>query len=337
MSNPSRSAASIAIMNSTDSPPIVIISADFDYSHVGEIPSSVDLRVVPPIPDARPLHEAVDAGLLAQARALVIELGTVDEETLRAAPHLEFLVVCRGTPANVNLPACVRRGVVVRATPARNADATADLTLALIIQALRRTSEAERWLRARNWMPEHQYMPYETFRGPQLRGLTLGVIGYGAVGRRVAERARSFGMHILAQGPRLLPGSAVDGAEVTDFAGLLARSDVISLHASANALTQGLIGASELALMRSGAVLINTARASLVDEDALIEALRSGHLGAAALDVFWEEPLRRDHPLFDLPSVVMTPHIGGASDDVVRNHSAAALAHLNEWLGDRRS
>jgi phosphoglycerate dehydrogenase-like enzyme len=223
----------------------------------------------------------------------------------------------------------------VRTTPGRNAQATADLTLALILDAVRRTSASQQWLRSGSWTARDQYLPYELFRGPQLSDLTLGIVGLGRVGVEVAHRALGFGMRVLAHGPHLTPAGAPDGVEATGLPDLLRRSDVISLHAPARPDTRGLIGAVEIARMRRGAVLVNTARASLIDEDAVVDALRTGHLGAAAFDVFWREPLPPGHPLLRLPQVVLTPHIGGASDSVVRNHSRAAVDHLLSWLGGR--
>ncbi|MCI1642516.1 MAG: hypothetical protein LKI58_11405 [Actinomyces sp.] len=318
--------------------PVVAVTSSFDRAAVPEdLADRLHLRWAPPVGDARPLWTVLDEQTLREARAVVVELASVDEDTLGRAPSLEAVIVCRGTPSNVDLEACRRRGIPVLTTPGRNAAATADLTLALIISAVRRVDEAERWIRSGAWSPDDQYYPYDEFRGPQLADLTLGIVGLGAVGREVARRALAFGLRTLAYGPHLTASNAPAGVEVAPLDEVLRLSDIVTLHAPGGTATAGLIGSDELARMRSGAVLVNAARASLVDEGAVLESLRSGHLAAAAFDVFWTEPPAADHPLLHLPRVVVTPHIGGASDSVIGNHSRAAVAHLVRWLAERET
>ncbi len=320
---------------STSDRPTVLVTADFSPEDAAPLSAVADVTVLPPIPDARAIHEAVDPARLLDAKALVVELGTVTDDTLRRAPALEFLVVCRGTPVNVDLEACAHHGVAVRTTPGRNAAATADLTLALILDAVRHVSDSQRWLREGRWTPDQRFYPYETFRGPQLSDLTLGIVGLGNVGRAVVRRAQGFGMTVLGHGPHLNAANAPEQVEATTLDDLLSRSDVVSLHTPARPETAGLLGTRELARMRPGAILINTARASLVDHDALVAALRDGSLAAAAIDVFEDEPPTPEEPLLDLPTAILTPHIGGASDSVVGTHTRAAIAHLRQWLDER--
>ena len=213
------------------------------------------------------------------AQLLVTEIEQVDAELLAAAPDVRLVATARGGPVNVDLDACAARGVPVVFTPARNADSVADFVLGVLLSLSRGIAAAERHLRDTGWHVDGE-LPYLHFRGRELAGLVLGLVGYGAIGRRVAQRARDgFGMQVVFNDP------AVDRS--TDLETLLARSDVVSLHCPRSPATRGLLDAAALRRMRSGALLVNTAGGGIVDEDALVEALVAGRLGVAALDEVW--------------------------------------------------
>ncbi|WP_110336870.1 NAD(P)-dependent oxidoreductase [Prauserella flavalba] len=311
--------------------PRVLVTAAFDRHVAEELAAEFDVTVAPPSDTGRSL---ADAGLddeLAAADAVVCELDLLDERSLAIAGNLRLAVSCRAAPVNIDLDACSRRGVPVATTPGRNADVTADLTFSLLLSALRNTSRAEAWLRAGSWHGDDVFEPYRIFRGLGLRGRTLGILGGGAVGRRVLARARAFGMNVLVYDPYLPGDTFGDEARLVPLEELLACSDVVSVHVPLMESTIGLIGAEQLATMRQGAYLINAGRAAVVEEQPLIDALRGGHLAGAGLDVFWTEPIPADHPLLSLPNVTLTPHIGGASDDVIAEHSRLAAAALRAW------
>lgn len=263
---------------------------------------------------------------------LICELERVDDAVLAAAPGLRLVASCRGNPTNVDLAAAEVRGVVVLATPGRNAISVADFSVGLLLTHLRRIARAETQLRERGWMTDGD-LPYFHFRGPELDGRTIGLVGFGAIGRLVGERLRAFGMSVLAFDPFVAQAPA--GVELVDLDGLLTRSDVISLHCPLTSETLGLIGERELALMGPDAVLVNTARAAVVDEAALLDALREHRIGGAALDVFWDEPLAPDHPVRDLDNVTLTPHIAGAADDVKRHQARMILEDIARWQAGR--
>lgn len=312
-------------------PAPVLVVAPFDDEVLAGLGAGFEIRRVVPAPGPTPLLEVVAADQLRDVRAIVCETEMIDAAALAAAPALEIVISCRSNPVNVDLEACVSRGITVATTPARNAEVTADLTMALLLDTLRRVSAAQRWLREGRWRADDLHEPYRRFRGPGLTGRTLGVVGGGAVGRRVAVRARGFGMQVLISDP-YLDAAAVDGvAEVVPLDDLLNRCDVLTIHVPLTDATRGLIGADELARLRPGAFVINAGRAAIIDEDALVAALTSGRLAGAGLDVFWQEPLAPDHPLLDMEGVVLTPHIGGASDDVVVHQSRLAAAALEAW------
>ncbi len=210
---------------------------------------------------------------------------------------------------NVDLEACRRRGVAVTNTPGVLTNATAELALALTLAAARRTSEAERQLRAGGWVG---WDPGEHL-GLELSGATFGVVGMGRIGRRYAELVVPLAGEILyASRSRKADAERALGATQVGLAELLRRADVVSLHVPGSRETTHLVGASELRAMRSHAVLVNTARGSLVDARALAEALRAGEIGAAGLDVYEAEP-SVPAGLLDAPRCVLLPHIGSAT------------------------
>jgi D-3-phosphoglycerate dehydrogenase len=178
--------------------------------------------------------------------------------------------------------------------------------------------------------------PYTLYKGPELRTQTLGLIGFGSVGRRVAERAVALGMPVLAHDP-YVPAAQVTaaGCNPVSLEGLLREADIVSLHARGSGAP--LLGERELLLMKPGAYLVNTARAVLLDYDALYRLLRDGRLAGAALDVFPTEPLPPDSPFLALPNVTLTPHLAGASTNVEEHQSEIMIANLRALLygGDR--
>lgn len=267
---------------------------------------------------------AVDA---AGASVLVVEADVVGAAFYRACPQVAVVAATRGDPWNLDVAAATAAGVLALRTPGRNAGAVAELALGLMIAAARGIVTADRDIRADRWMVDDA-IAQQRFRGPQLAGATLGLVGYGAVGRELARIARGCGMDVVAYDPYADAVSlAAAGVERADtLAAMLPRCTFVSVHAALTDETRGLLGAAELALLPHGAVVVNTAREPIVDRGALVAALAGGHLGAAALDHFEGEYIGADDPLAQLPNVVLTPHIGGAS--------AGADARHTEMLAD---
>jgi len=249
----------------------------------------------------------------------------VDGELLEAAgPQLRCVANVAVGYDNVDLEAAARHGVVVTNTPGVLDDATADLTLGLILAATRRLAEGDRLIRSgRGWSWGMGFM-----LGSGLQGKRLGIVGLGGIGRRVAERARAFGMEIAYHSRRPAPAEveATLEAERLPFEDLLATADVLSLHVPLSPETRHLVGAAELEAMKPGAVLINAARGPVVDERALATALAEGEIAAAGLDVYEHEPLV-EPALLELDNVVLVPHLGSAT--VETRTAMAELAARN--------
>jgi len=245
------------------------------------------------------------------ADLLVVESDFVSGRVLDLG--LRAVGSCRGDPNNVDVAAATARGIPVLRAPGRNADAVAELTVALLLAVNRGVVRADLDVREGQTYRDGT-IPYQRFRAWQLAGRTAGVVGLGAVGRATKWRLEGLGMRVVAHDPY-----APDATHSLDD--LLAESDVVSMHAVVTPETTGLIGADQFARMRPGAIYLNSARALLHDTDALVAALQSGHLGGAGLDHFEGEHLAVDHPLVSMPNVVLTPHIGGATYDTEANHS----------------
>ena len=239
---------------------------------------------------------------LAEAEVVIPEHIPVDEAFLAQAVRLRMVQTGAGYD-NVDLAACTRHGVQVCNAAGVNAAAVAEHVMAFLLCHYKNICPLDHAMHAGSAIP-----PYS---GGELRGRTLGLIGLGRIAREVALRAQAFGMHVLGWSYRPI---AVPGVEQVTLEALCQASDVISLHVPLKADTCGMIDAAVLEQMKPGALLINTARGGLIDEAALIAALRSGHLGGACLDVFAKEPLALESPLRGMANVILTPHTAGYPD-----------------------
>lgn len=272
-----------------------------------------------PVPGATitwiPGSEATPAG----SYVAIVPLLTrrISAAELAGLPRLRIVANCAVGVDNVDLAACAARGVAVTNTPNVLTDATADLAMALLLAAARRMKEGERLIRQGRWVG---WDPRQLL-GLELHGATLGIVGAGRIGQAVGRRAAAFGMQLCyaARTPKS-DFELATGAERLPLDELLARSDAVTVHVPSSPATRPIIGAPEFARMKPGAILVNTARGDVVDEAALIEALESGHLGGAGLDVFTDEP-HVPGPLVRHPRAVVLPHLGSAT---VRTRCAMA-------------
>jgi len=315
---------------------VALSLAPFDGEALARLAANGIETIVESWRDTDRLADPEELGVRLQemgAELLIMEADFVTEETFEAAPHLRLVGVCRGrVGAHVDLDAATERGVLVLHTPGRNAVAVAELVLALMLMLARRIPEATRLVRSGAW---DSPLCAVRWGGAELAGKTAGLVGLGAVGREVARRLRAFDVEVVAHDPYVSQASAPD-AHLVSLDELLRRSDFVSLHCTSSRETYGLIGEEELGRMKPTAFLINTARAAIVDEAALLDALRTGSIAGAALDVFNVEPLPSHHPFLRLDNVILTPHIGGAPDDVVRRHSWMLTHDILRWQRGER-
>jgi phosphoglycerate dehydrogenase-like enzyme len=272
------------------------------------------------------------------ADVLIVEADLVHAEVLDAC-RLAMIGCCRGDPVNIDLALATEKGVPVFHTPGRNADAVADLTLAFMLMLVRRMPLIDatyRGGRAGRVEQASDFLQlYKRFTGAELGGLTVGLVGLGAVGREVAARLAPFKPRVLAYDPYV--GTPPAGVAMVDLDALLAQSDVVSLHAPVTPETTGLLSRERLARLKPTAYVVNTARAALTDEDALYEMLRDGRLAGAALDVLATEPLQPDDRFLGLDTVIVTPHIGGATVDVTRHQSDIIVDAIERHLRGERA
>jgi glyoxylate reductase len=249
----------------------------------------------------------------------------VDAEVIAAAERLKAIASMTIVPEDIDVAAATARGIPVTVIPPMVTEATADLTMALLLAVARRVPEADRLVRAGTF-PGAQSRHLE---GRRVSGATLGIVGCGRVGQAVARRARGFGMRLLYHDPRRLDPAdeAALGLEYRQFRGLLGDSDFVSLHVMLTPANRHLIGAAELARMKPTAFLVNASRGPVVDERALVAALVEGRIAGAALDVYEREP-RPEPALLTLSNVVMTPHIGSAEVELRERMAAVVVDNL---------
>ncbi|AKA07174.1 2-hydroxyacid dehydrogenase [Streptomyces noursei ZPM] len=259
----------------------------------------------------------------------VTEHGPLTERILANCPDLKLFCTSRGGPVNANLAAATRHGVAVCNAPGRNATATAEHTLTLLLAAARGVGDTHTDLRRGIWRGD--YYDYDTC-GIEIDGTTIGLIGFGAIGSRVAKILHAMGAHILVHDPYARPEALAGLAEQVPLDALLARSRIVSLHARVTPETTGMIGPAQLAAMPHGSVLINCARGALLDYDAVCDALESGQLAGAGFDVFPEEPVPAHSRLLTAPGVVLTPHIAGGSQQVAHKAAAIVAGDVGRYL-----
>lgn len=270
-----------------------------------------------------------------EADVLIVEADLVHAEVFSAC-RLAIVGCCRGDPINIDRDTATRLGIPIFFAPGRNADAVADLALAFMLCLARHVFTVNRELKAgtlRFERTEDYLAMYERYAGRELGGATVGIVGLGYVGRAVARRLRGFGSRVLAYDPY---AGDLEGITTVDLPTLVQESDFLTVHCAATEATRGLIGEAELAMMKPGSYVLNLARASVVDEDALYEALRTGRLAGAALDVFGQEPVQPDNRFVDLPNVLVMPHLGGATVDVVRHQSEMIVDSIEAYLAGKQ-
>jgi D-3-phosphoglycerate dehydrogenase len=274
-------------------------------------------------------HDQLPDGLpaaLADADALVVRSAVqVDDALMEHAPKLRVVGRAGVGVDNIDADAATRRGVVVMNTPGANAVAVAELTIGLMLALARKLPAANSTMHAGKWEKK-------SLQGAELRGKTLGILGLGRIGLEVAKRAKGFGLEIMGSDPFVSAAVAREnGIKLVTLDELIAGSDYITLHVGLTAQTAGVVNAKSLAAMKKGVRIINCARGELIEDAALVAALKSGHVAGAALDVFAVEPLK-DSPYFELDNVILTPHIAGSTAEAQEAVGIQIARQVREYL-----
>ena len=242
---------------------------------------------------------------------------------INALPRLKLIAVTGSHTQVIDTEAAKARGIPITLTSPKASNSAAELAWAMIMALARHIAVEDRNMREGRW---------QKTVGLRLEGRTLGVIGLGTLGARVARYAQAFDMPVIAWSTNLDPSRARDlGVEPVSKEDLLRRSDIVSIHLKLGPRSRGLIGETELALMKPSALLVNTSRAAIIDDQALAKALRSGTIAGAGLDVFDPEPLPADHPVRQLPNTILTPHIGFVTEESYRDFFSKIIAGILEW------
>lgn len=263
---------------------------------------------------------------------LVVESDFVFEETFEQVESLKFIGICRAATNQIDVDAATSRGILVVNTPGRNAQAVAEHTLGLMLALARRIPEAHHYVKKGRW--QNPAVPYVALRGIELAGRTLGIIGMGAIGRKLARMASALEMKVLGYDPYAAQIPA--GVALTDLDGLLTRSDFVSVHVPLTSETEGLMDSRRLNLMKPTAFLVSACDASIFEKNVLVETLKNRRIAGAAFDVFETHPVSPQNPLLSLDNVILSPHIGGATEETVERHSQMITDDILRFLDGQR-
>ena len=328
--------------------PKAFVSAEMDYEIAKELEEYLDITYDwgNAVLTAGQMKE-----LCADKDIIITSYDPVTKEVIDAAPKCGLIVCTRATPVNVDTAYAKEKGIKVSYAVERNSDSAAEFTMGLILAVTRKIAFSYRDLCGGKFVAgdiaEHgsesaardvtwstgETSPYTYYKGYQLKGHSVGVVGVGSIGGRVAKLCSAFGMKVYGVSPHKTQADMPDYIELGTLEEIAPKVDILTVHLKDRPDTEKLIGADIFRSMKKTAYLINTARGSVVDEDALIEALRQGEIAGAAIDVFSKEPIAQNHPFFGMPDkVLVTPHIGGATWDAIANHTREFVTDVKHYL-----
>lgn len=265
------------------------------------------------------------------ADIIITQFCTITQRVIDYCQNLKAIGVLRGGTENVNVSYATQKGILVFNTPGRNANAVADFTVGMLISECRNIAKAHLELKSGNWVRDFSNAEYV----PDLCDKTVGIIGYGNIGRKVAQRLRGFEMNIIAYDPFITPENC--DSQMVSLRELMMQSDFVTIHSRLSPETEKMINAELISLMKPTAYLINTARSGLVDEDALCCALASHKIAGAALDVFEVEPPGKDYKMVTLDNVTITPHLAGGTKDAFTQSPKLLASELRKVLLEKKT
>ncbi len=335
-----------------------LITAKLDKNYLDEIKKLTDISFAGWGKTHNKLGEDEFIDLLKDKDILIVGYDPVTAKVINNAEKLKLIICTRSNPVNIDIEAAKENEIPVVNTPGRNSDTTAEYTVAMALNIARNIPMAHKALKEGKYLKESDNKskkefaglkedvtwslgpgsPYLKFKGSQLKNKIFGIIGLGKIGRKVADLIRAFGMNIYIYDPYVSEVEVNDNVqEKVSLEKLLKKSDFISCHTAVTEETRGLIGKQEFELMKDSAYLINTSRGAIIDETALIEALRNNKIKGAALDVYESEPLADNHPFVnELDNIIITPHLGGATYEVITNHTKMAINEIKRFLKNEK-
>lgn len=334
-----------------------LVTAEMDQKWVEELKKFTEVTIAGWGKELRKLGEEELMDLLEGQDILITSYDAVTKKVIEKSKDLKLIACTRANPVNIDIQTARERNIPVIYTPGRNSDCTAEFTIGMMMSIARKIPMAYKALKDGYYIEENKPelytkdglkrdvtwslgggSPYVIFKGDQLKGKILGLLGYGSIGKRVAEIAKAIGMYIYVYDP-YISEIEIDNnnQKKVSWEELISQSDFISSHMKVTPETTGLLGEKEFKKMKNTAYVINTSRGAVIDEKALIHALRNKEIAGAALDVFEIEPLYKEHPFIkELDNIVITPHLGGATYDAIENHSKMIVKDVERFINKER-
>lgn len=333
----------------------ILFTAEYDEKEIKELYNLGNVRMEGWAKGLSKLSEEELIEYSRDADIIITSYDDITKKVINSAKNLKLIACTRATPVNIDVEAAKERNIPVIYTPGRNSDSTAEFAIALMLGISRKIPMAYKALKEGKFTGDTSQMenvkdglkedviwdmnedsPYVIFKGTQLKHKTLGIIGYGSIGRRVGKIAKAFGMKINIYDPYVCEVDVEEPCQKkVSLETLLKESDFVSVHLKVTPDTRGFIGEKEFNLMKKTAYFINCSRGAVVDEKALIKVLKDKKIAGAALDVYAKEPIYKDHPFItELDNVLITPHIAGATDDILANHTKMIISDLKRFLNN---
>lgn len=329
-----------------------LITAEINKSLLEEIESLIEVTLAGWAVKQEKLSEEEIIKLMKGKEILITSYDEITRKVIEECKELKLIACTRSNPVNIDIHAAKEKGITVIYTPGRNADSAAEFTIALMLNIARKIPMAYKALKDGKFLNQKKSpvspkkglkedvtwalgsdSPYVLYKGFELKRKILGLIGYGSIGRKVANIARGLGMYIYVYDPYISEVELNDNVcQKVGFDQLLRESDFISCHCSVTSETTDLLSSKEFKMMKNTAFLINTSRGAIIDEKALIQALKNHEIAGAALDVYETEPLWENHPFIELDNMVITPHLGGATIEAITNHTKMIIEDLKRYL-----
>lgn len=328
-----------------------IVTAGIVEEYLDKLRECCDVKVTGWIKTGVLMNETELEEELKDADIFIVGYEAVSKNLLKRLKNLKVIACTRANPVNIDCNAAAELGIPVIYTPGRNANSAAEFTMGLMISEVRHIARAYHALKMGRYVGDpveniNNYQdkedvvwdlsgesPYKNFKGFELSGRTIGFIGLGNIAVRLVKMCKAFEMNLISYDPYCSEEKAKDlGVKLVSLNELLETADFVSVNCKVSTETKGLIGEEQFRMMKPTSYLINTARASIIQQDALINALVNKKIAGAALDVYWDEPIPANHPLLKLDNVTLTPHLAGASKDVPARHSQMVVEDILRWI-----